>query len=228
MVRAAIFDLDGLLVDSEPLWRRVQVEVFGALGLALGPADCAATTGLRIDEVVRTRYAWTPWEGPSRGEVVDRIVDRMVALVAAEGVVLPGAREAVETCRVAGLALALASSSHERLIRASLARLGLADAFAVVSSAERERWGKPHPAVFLTTLARLGVDPGEAVVFEDSLHGVIAAKAARARCVAVPAAEARDDPRFALADHVLASLEEVDPALLRRLGAGRRATPEAP
>lgn len=218
MLRAAIFDMDGLLVDSEPTWRRTEVEVLGSVGLALTESMCEATTGLRIDEVVRHWYARAPWEGPSCEEVAARIVDRMVEHARERGAPLPGAADAVEACARAGLRLAVASSSPERLVAATLERLALADRFEVVVSAERERLGKPHPAVFLTAAERLGVAPTECVIFEDSLNGVLAAKAARAACVAVPSARDRGDPRFSIADRVVASSAEIDEALLASLG----------
>jgi sugar-phosphatase len=117
-------------------------------------------------------------------------------------------------CARAGLQLAVASSSPPRLIEASLARLGLRDHFTEIVSAESEPYGKPHPAVFLTTAARLGVAPTECLVFEDSLNGLVAAKAARMICVAVPE---RVDPRFAFADLVLPSLEAFDDDALATL-----------
>ncbi len=215
VLRAAIFDLDGLLIDSEPLWRRAEIELFATVGLSLTDAECAETTGLRIDEVVAWRLRQAPWTGTAPAVLTERIVDRVCALIAAEGEGQPGATESVSCCARAGLALAVASSSPERLIRTALARLGLAGAFAHVVSAEHERHGKPHPAVFLSTAERLGVGAVDCLVLEDSLNGVIAAKAARMRCVVVPEAE---DPRFSLADVRLPSLLAFDAALLASLG----------
>lgn len=203
-LRAAIFDMDGLLVDSEPLWRSVEREVFGGVGVPLTDAMCSTTKGLRIDEVVhhwRTRF---PWRGPSNMELVDRIVTRMASTLRSEGVAKPGVRHAVDTAQQAGLALALASSSHMEVIRAVLERLDIAGAFEVICSGEAEPYGKPHPGIFITTARELGVAPTECVVLEDSIHGVVAAKAARMRCVAVPEETA---PAFAVADAVLDSLE---------------------
>lgn len=207
---SAIFDMDGLLIDSEPLWRRAEVEVFASVGLTLTEAMCEATTGLRIDEVVAHWHARAPWEGEAIDAVAARIVDRMIGLVTAEGVAQPGAHAAVDACARAGLTLALASSSPDRLIDATLTRLGLSERFAVRRSAQHESHGKPHPAVFLHTAEDLGVAPTRCLVFEDSLNGVLAAKAARMTCVAVPEV---DDPRFCIADLVLRSLEEVEGTL---------------
>lgn len=208
----AIFDMDGLLIDSEPLWRRAEVEVFASVGVHLTEAMCEATTGLRIDEVVAHWRARRPWEGETIEAVAARIVERMIALVGEVGEAMPGAHAAVDACARAGLALALASSSPDRLIDATLDRLDLADRFAVRRSAQHETHGKPHPAVFLRAAGELGLPPTRCLVFEDSLNGVIAAKAARMTCVAVPEV---DDPRFCIADRVLRSLEEVESVLHR-------------
>lgn len=213
-LRAAIFDLDGLLVDSEPLWRRVEIQVFGRVGVHLTEADCIETTGLRIDEVAAHWYARRPWSGPTPRAIAERIVDEMVRRAPGEAAQKPGVRSAIDTCAAAGLRLAVASSSPERLIHAVLGGLGVAERFEAVVSAEREAYGKPHPAVFLATTARLGVAPTECLVLEDSLHGLVAAKAARMTCIVVPE---RHDPRFTLADLELRSLEELTPAVLDRL-----------
>ncbi len=204
---AVIFDLDGLLIDSEPHWRAAEIEVFARAGLALTEDDCAATTGLRIDAVVRLRAADPAWQGITEAEAVTAILDGVVARVRSQGEARPGMAHALGVARGTGAPLALASSSPARVIHAALERLGLADAFAVVQSAENLPFGKPHPEVYLRTAERLGVPATECVALEDSVHGMVAAKAARMRCVAVPE---RFDPRFALADVVLASLDALD------------------
>lgn len=208
-LEATIFDMDGLLIDSEPLWQRAEKRVFGGLGLHLTTADCLQTIGLRIDEVARHWYERHPWEGPSCAEVASGILDTVVSLVREEGEAKPGAASAIEAARRAGSRLALASSSGSRLIEAVLDRLDLTTAFEVCRSAEHETHGKPHPAVFLTTADILGVDPRKCVVFEDSLRGVIAAKAAQMYCIAVPETSLDDLAPFAVADLLLDSLEEV-------------------
>lgn len=215
MLRAAIFDMDGLIVDSEPLWRRTEIEVFAEVGVELTEAMCEATTGLRIDEVAHHWSARFSWKGPSPDKLAERIVDRMIEQL--DPVPLPGVERGLDLCLESGLRIALASASPARLIEATLRELGLFERFEHVVSAENERFGKPHPAVFLTTADRLGVRATECLVLEDSLNGVLAAKAARARCVAVPAERERHDPRFTIADRVLSSLEELDEPLLREL-----------
>ncbi|MCA9603507.1 MAG: hexitol phosphatase HxpB [Polyangiales bacterium] len=205
-VRAAIFDMDGLLVDTEPLWRRVETRVFAELGVHLTDALCESTKGLRIEEVVAHWHSVCPWQSPSVPAVVERIVDEMLERIRTEATPKPGVRHAIDLARAIPMRLALASSSHTRLIRAVLERLELVDAFEVVCSGEHEPHGKPHPGIFLTAASRLGVEARACVVFEDSIAGVIAGKAARMRVVAIPESPS---PAFAVADVVRASLLEV-------------------
>lgn len=211
---AIIFDMDGLLIDSEPLWVRAEIEVFGAHGVVLVEADCAQTKGLRTDDVVAHWHATRGFVGVALADVETRLIARVAALIAEEGIALAGVAHAIALAKASGARVALASSSPPRVIESALSRLGIGDAFALVQSAAGEPYGKPHPGVFLTTAAKLGVSPLRSVVLEDSLNGVIAAKAARMRCIAVPPAEHREDPRFTIADALLSSLAELTPALL--------------
>lgn len=217
MLKAAIFDMDGLLVDSEPFWRAASIDLFGALGVPLTAERCYEVAGLRLDEVVLHWYRRHPWPDPDHPRLVEAIVGRVAELVGLEGRLKPGVVAALDVVRAAGLRTALASSSPLRLIRAVLDRFELEDRFEVVHSAELESWGKPHPAIYLGAASRLGVAPEECLAFEDSLPGVIAAKAARMRCIAVPERLAAKDPRYALADVQLDALTEVDAALIERL-----------
>ncbi|MBK6697838.1 MAG: hexitol phosphatase HxpB [Myxococcales bacterium] len=202
---AVIFDMDGVLVDSEPLWRVAEVETFAAFGIVLTPEQSEATLGLRIDDVVNLVVGER--QDVDRHAVGQATLARMRELIAREGKALPGAKAAVDRAGARGLKVGLASSSPRSLIDVVLMRLGLEGAFEAVHSAEDEPFGKPHPAVYLSAAARLGVAPARCIAIEDSLRGVIAAKAASMRCVAVPA---KADARFAVADVVLSSLTELN------------------
>jgi sugar-phosphatase len=215
-LRAVIYDLDGLLIDSEPAWMEAEAEVLGQLGVPLTPERCLETTGLRIDEAVAHWQARYPWSGPTRSEVVGRILDRVLHLIVERAPLKPGVRESLTVVRGVGLRIALASSSSLSLIEGVLNRFGLGAEFEVVVSAEGERFGKPHPGVYLTAAARLGVDPAACVALEDSVNGMLAARAAGMRCVVVPE-RWPVDPRFDWADSVIPSLLELTPELLRRI-----------
>ena len=216
MISAVIFDMDGLLVDSEPLWRRAEIAAFAEVGVTLDETLCLETTGLRIDQVVEHWQRRFGFRAKSHAEVRRDILERVTALIASEAEPLPGARAAVERA-AAELPIALASSSPHSIIDAVLSRFAIRDLFRVIHSADEEPYGKPHPVVFLSTASRLGVAEVDCLVLEDSLNGVLAAKAARMRCTAVPEAAQRNDPRFVIADRILSSLVELDDATWRSL-----------
>lgn len=215
--QAAIFDMDGLLVDSEVLWHDAEIEILGGLGVPMAHGAPRLTRGVFVNEVTRFWHERYPWDGPSTDEVARQIVDRVIELVVSRGRMQPGVGRALDLCRDHGLPLALASSSERRLIDVVLTHFGLDGTFGVVHSAEDEPYGKPHPAVFLTAAHLLGVAPQRCLVWEDAPAGVLAAKAARMSCVAVPAPDERSHPAFGIADAVLESLEEADEGLWRRL-----------
>ncbi|HYG62538.1 MAG TPA: hexitol phosphatase HxpB [Thermoanaerobaculia bacterium] len=221
MPRALIFDMDGVLIDSEPFWREAEMEGFLLAGVRLEEKDCLETVGLRIDEVVRLWYGRHPWSSPSPEEIERAILDRLVARVRERGTAKPGVREALAFARSAGLRVALASSSPYRVIEAVVETLGLAADLEVLVSAEGEEWGKPHPAVYLNAARRLGIAPEECAAVEDSPNGVLSAKAARMKCIAVPEDTLRGHPYFAIADRVIGSLAELDAGLWQEVWAAR-------
>lgn len=217
MIEAVIFDMDGVLIDSEPFWQESEIEAFGRAGLRLTREMCAQTMGLRVDEVVDYWHRRHGWEGFAAGELEEAIIAGVERRILERGEEKEGVRPALELFRGRGVKVALASSSAYRLIRAVTERFRLADRFDCVYSAEEEEYGKPHPGVYLTTARRLGVKPSACLAVEDSFNGVLAAKAARMKCVAVPEEGARRDPRFYIADVVLGSLTEIDEEVWRRL-----------
>jgi sugar-phosphatase len=216
----AIFDMDGLLVDSEPYWRSVEVDVFAEIGVDITPLlGSGLTMGMRVDEVVAFFRSRLDWHGTADAVIVERIVERIVAAIWESAELMPGAAEAIDLFRGSGIALALASGSVPPVIDAVLDRFALRDRFVVVSSAVDDVLGKPHPAIFLRTAAALGLDALECVVLEDSINGCIAAKAARMRVIAVPDPRFSGDGRFAIADVRLSSLLELgDERVLDVLG----------
>jgi len=210
MLRALIFDMDGVLIDSEPFWHEAEMAGFAQAGLALTREDCLTTTGLRVDAMVDHWFARKPWTAPPPREIEAVIVRHVIALIGERGVRKPGVDRALAFAAQAGLRTALASSSPSVLIDAVLAKLGLRDRFEVIHSAEGEPYGKPHPGVYIHTAEKLGVRPEECIAIEDSPNGVVAAKAARMGCIAVPEPALQGHPWFAIADAVIESLEEID------------------
>lgn len=200
-IEAAIFDMDGLLIDSEPLWDQAEVEVMESLGVDTRRRDELP------DLVVDLWYAQQPWRGVDRAEATARIIRRAIELVEASRPLLPGVREAVALCKTQGLKVGLASASPLVMLEKVLNMFELRDQFDALASAEHLPWSKPHPQVYLNCAAALGVDPQRCVALEDSVNGMIASKAARMRAIVVPEAENSRDPRFVLADVKLPSLQ---------------------
>lgn len=211
--------MDGLLIDSEKVWREVEVELFNEVGVPLTEQMCTETLGLRTDEVVRYWHHRYPWDKPSQKEVTDRLNDRMVEELSVRDIALPGVQEALEVCEQLDLPLAIASSSPLRLIKAGIKHLGIADRLQAIESAEHEVYGKPHPAVYIKTAEKLGVHPEHCLAFEDSPNGVLAAKAAKMKCIAIPDAIMKGHPNYAIADKVLGSLLEFNTKVFDELNA---------
>lgn len=209
-ITTAIFDMDGLLIDSEPLWLQAELDIFGALGLDLSDRhNLPDTLGLRIDQVVRMWYQAMPWQGVSQEEVAQRIIERAIELVQEKRPLLPGVQQSLELCRSLDLNIGLASASPLHMQQQVLKMFNLESYFDQLVSAEYLPYSKPHPEVYLIAAERLNSDPQCCITLEDSINGMIATKAARMRSIVIPPAEYRQDPRWALADYQLQSLEQL-------------------
>ncbi len=206
-ITTAIFDMDGLLTESESRWRTAEREAAASLGIPLTDADFDKTMGVRMRDVAALWFSWHPWDGPSIDEVADRVIARVIEL-GLEAEPLPGVVETIQWLRDRHIRLALCSSSDMALITATLEALDLVDVFEVVHSAESDEFGKPHPQPYLTTASRLGVSPNECLVFEDSVTGCLSAKAAGMRVIAIPDVASRGSGRFGFVDLVLDSLTQ--------------------
>lgn len=217
MIEAVIFDMDGLLIDSEPLWREAEVEVFSKLGSPITIETADQTMGLRTDEVVNFWYRKHSWEKPSQKEVSHELDEKVIEIIKAKGKAKEGVNEAISVCESLGLPIAIASSSPTRLIQTVLAKLGMEDKIQVVHSAHDDEYGKPHPAVYIRTAIELGIHPEHCLAFEDSANGVISAKAAKMKCIAIPESNMREDKRFGIADIIIPSLLDFTPHMLREL-----------
>lgn len=216
---AVVFDMDGVLIDTEPVWRRTEIEVFRTVGLELTEPDLLPTMGVPMNEVARIWFERHPWEGPTHAEIAERVVAGVAEHVRTEGAPQPGVEDAFSAVEALGLPVAIASSSSPQLIEAVLDRLGLrARVHAVASAAEVES-GKPAPDVYLLAAQRLAVAPELCVAVEDAPNGVLSALAAGMKVVAVPDPAIGGDERIARAHVRLTSLTQLDADVLRRLGA---------
>ncbi|MEF3090076.1 HAD family hydrolase [Raoultella scottii] len=184
-IKAVIFDMDGVLIDSEGLWRQAQMEALASLGATVSVAECETLTkGKRLDDIARTWCRHCQLSvAPQR--LQQMILRRVTGLIIARGEAMDGVNEALAHFRHCGYKIALATSSSHQVIAAVLDKLALRPWFDVISSADDEAWGKPHPAVYLSTLRKLNLRADQCLVIEDSASGFQAARAAGIPTIAV-------------------------------------------
>lgn len=194
--KAIIFDMDGVIVDSEGIWDEAMVDVFQSLGLPFKEGDAAETRGLRMDEVVAYWHKKHPWDGASQQDANDMIYERVIQLTREKAAAMPGALDAIVAAHATGAHVAIASSAAQRLIDAVVERFDLKRFMEITHSAEHEAHGKPAPDVYLAVAEKLGVDPANCLAIEDSPNGMRAGKAAGMTVVGVP------DPRFTTVEEV--------------------------
>lgn len=204
---AIIFDMDGVLVDSEPLWKIAMEEVFSGLGSKLNKEDFQKTVGLRIDEVIHYWNVTENWGVIDESKVEEDIITKMEELIKKNPFPLKGVVETLSYLKSKRLKIGLATSSSKRLINAVLNSLNIKEFFDFTWSAEDESHGKPHPAVYLSVAKALDVSPTKCLVIEDSYNGVISGLAARMKVVCIPEKTHFPNPKLALADFQFESME---------------------
>jgi HAD superfamily hydrolase (TIGR01509 family) len=215
MIAAVIFDLDGVLLDSEAAWDSARREL-------VGERRGAWTESATRDMMGMSSPEWSRYVADELGvdlepdAIAEQVLQRMLSAYRKELPLLPGAAQAVE--RLAGRwPLGLASSSNREVIDLVLARSGLDRHFRVSVSSEEVARGKPAPDVYLEAARRLEVVPADCVAIEDSENGIRSAHAAGMRVIALPNSEFPPAAQaVALADRAIGSLAELTPALVER------------
>jgi sugar-phosphatase len=212
-----IFDMDGLLIDSEPLWNEAANDAFLPMGTILTPAQYANSMGLRTREFVQYWFSHFNWPGDKAVETEKKIMDRVVELVKQKGRPMPGVGHIFDFFAERHFKIGLASSSDMELIQLVVDRLGIRHYLKSISSAALLPFGKPHPQVYLDCAEKMDADPGQCICFEDSFNGMIAAKAARMKCVIVPSSRQNLLPVWNAADLKISSLVNFNELLLHSL-----------
>lgn len=208
MIKAAIFDMDGLLIDSEPLWQEAEYRVFSSVGVKVTPALSQLTATMTTREVTQFWYQQNPWQGQSLDDIEQAVVDQVEVLIKAKPVAKEGVEHILSFCREQGLKIGLSTNSPFQLIPVILSALGVAHFFDAITSSDQVKKSKPWPDVYLTTAQKLNVSPHDCMVFEDSVSGLKAALAANMQTVVVPESDHFERPEFDLSGLKLKSLSD--------------------
>ena len=185
-IKGVIYDMDGLIINSEPLWKTAEIESFKEIGVDFTMEMCAQTTGMRIDEVVNFWWNKLKWENFTQKDIVNSIEKKMIHLIKNKGELLPGVLDSLNLLYKAQITIALASSSSMLLINTTLDTLKIRKYFQFIHSAENEIAGKPNPAVFLSTAKSMKIHPKNCLVLEDSKAGMLAGLNANMRTIVIP------------------------------------------
>lgn len=202
-----IFDMDGVIIDSEPFWRQAQIKILSGYNITITAQDCIKhSMGKRIDDIAST---WCDLYSlnvdPKTLE--QEIISAVAHLISTKGKAKEGLYELLDFLVKKNFNIALATSSSKPIITAVFDRLSIESYFHVVCSADTEEYGKPHPAIYLKAAKRLGVTPANCIVLEDSITGMISAKSASMETIVIP--EDKTDPKFTLANSILSSMLEI-------------------
>ena len=204
---AVIFDIDGLLINSEPLWNQAAAEIFRQYGIILTDEQYAITTGLRSKEFVTHWLLQHKIPSTEFNRVEEKIIQLALDLIDKDATLMPGVEHVFEFFMKRDFKMGLATSSPTELIEWVKDKLGIRSFIHASCSAQHLPYAKPHPQVYLDCAAAMHTSPLACICFEDSVYGMTAAKAARMTCVVVPSDEHSKLPHWGLADLKLSSLQ---------------------
>lgn len=219
MIKAVVFDLDGTLIESEPCWKEAEIKIFRDIGVPLTYKLTEQTNGLGCIEVIKYWYARFGWD-KVKYTFVDlerRITEEVIAITKQKGFVKEGAAKVVDFIKSKNLPVSIASSSTYPYIRELVHFFGLESYFPTVFSAVDYGYVKPHPAVYLAACEHFKVYPFQALAFEDSFVGLISAKAAQMKALAMLNNNEMENTTFDFADYKLSGFEQFTPEVFELL-----------
>lgn len=216
-VNTVIFDMDGLLIDSEPIWGMAANDVFKQYGFRLSPEQHIITTGLRVREYVHWWFDYFEIDKNEEPVAEEKIIHRAIELIDENFTLMPGVTHVFNLFHSLNFKIGIASSSPQSLINLVMEKSGIKQYINGTASGHDLRYPKPHPQVYLNCAETLGAQPSHCIAFEDSFYGMIAAKAARMKCVVVPDYKQYKEERWGAADLKLSSLQNFGSLHLERL-----------
>ncbi len=213
-IQGAIFDLDGTLINSEPLWQDAEIKIFAQEDLHITREQCALTKGIPSLEAVKLWYDKMPAPSRTIEELNEALNEEVLSLIREKGKLKDGVTEVLDLLKKKSISMGIASSSRLKLIETVVDKCNLHTYFDVIHSAEFEEYGKPHPVIYLSTARMMNIDPVFTIAFEDSLPGAISAKAARMKTVMLLDEGQYHDTTFDFTDLKLESFHNFGPSEL--------------
>lgn len=198
--------MDGLLIDSEPLWEEAAAEVLQEHNIRLTTGQFHDTRGLRTEEWIIHWFHHFKIGPEQIRPAIEDTIQKAIEKIGERGVAMPGVKEVLNLFRDYKFKIGLATSSPRAVIEVVTKKLNIRDYFQTLTSAQFLNYGKPHPEVYLVCATELNSVPAKCICFEDSFNGMIAAKAARMKCVVVPDKVLQNKPQWNAADLQLGSL----------------------
>ncbi|AGO16414.1 hexitol phosphatase HxpB [Glaesserella parasuis] len=209
MIEAVIFDMDGTLIDSQPIWYQASTEFFQQNQFPVTLAEMMTLTGSPVGTLVDYVLQKYGEKEKSRTQLIEELMAYVVGKVLEAKPLMPNVKDVLSTLKQWGIKIAVASASPRNMLQGIVDSCGIAEYFDYLASAEELEYNKPHPAVYLHAAKQLGVPTSACFAVEDSVLGMISGKAASMKTVVIPEKSEWDDPRWALADYKLVSMSEL-------------------
>jgi sugar-phosphatase len=204
--KAIIFDMDGVIIDSEKYWKQAEYEVFTSLGVNVTDEYSEMTKSMTTSEVTKFWYDKDPWGNKDLEVVEQMVISRVIELIEIESCQINGVKPFIEKLKTKKYKIGLATNSPHKIIPVVLKKLDILHLFDSISSAEFEIKGKPDPAIYFKAAKRLDTKPEDCIVIEDSYTGMLAAKNAGMTVVAFTNGNKEVD--FDIADYKIDSFED--------------------
>jgi len=208
-IAAVIFDMDGVIINSEPFWVEAELEVYGKYGLTMTEEMCNQMKGTRIEDVVNHWHTLYQWTEPSQKVIINEILGKVIYNIKERGKAMPGLLGLLEYLQDSKIKIGLATSSLYCIVDAVMDKLQIAGYFTGINSAESEKLGKPAPDVYLGAAKKIGVKPENCLAVEDSYTGLLSANAAGMLSVAMPEKSEYHLEKYNIAHLKIKSLKEI-------------------
>jgi haloacid dehalogenase superfamily, subfamily IA, variant 3 with third motif having DD or ED/haloacid dehalogenase superfamily, subfamily IA, variant 1 with third motif having Dx(3-4)D or Dx(3-4)E len=212
--KAIIFDMDGVIIDSEEYWKQAEYEVFSSLGVKITNEDSEKTKSMTTSEVTNFWYRKYPWKNKDLSVVEQMVISRVIELIETGNCQINGVKLFIEKLKTNNYKIGLATNSPNRIIPVVLNKLDILHLFDTIISAEFEEKGKPDPAIYYKAAERLETKPENCIVIEDSYTGMLAAKNAGMTVIAYT--NGNQDINCEIADYKLDSFENKEIESIKR------------